>query len=245
MVAGFSLNAFDRKSMANSVFPVAVVYAMFSAVFRAWCLEKAMHVCNGRGNVLHNHKVVMGICTLPFVALFFNEWGFFNWMPTNFLLLNTWQVWGCLVTAGTLPFMKNVVANRMIRHTGQAPWRILEIISMILIFVIGSLIYDNMSLISGIAFILVVSGRSLGMLDALSKDPNERRRAMQMQTTAEHGAPLPPQYNYDPTGVAESFEQIELPKSSVFSGTHNESNMESLKSSSHTLSQPFSTNPLL
>lgn len=218
MMLGFFLSIFDSVSMGISVFPLALIYALFSSMFRAWCLEKAMHVCNGRGNTLHNHKVVMGLVVLPFAAAIFGEWRVFTWMPNDFTRLYTWQAWGCLVIAGTLPFIKNVVANRMIRRTGQAPWRILEAVSMLLVFIIGFAVYDAVSTVGMLAFALVLSGRVLGMLDALSKDPNERRRAIANEP--QHGSAPPAmaqttnnqygettQNHYDPTGVADSFDR--------------------------------------
>lgn len=222
MVLGFFFATFDSASMGVRLFPLAVIYALFSATFRAWCLEKAMHLCDGRSNTLHNHKVLMGIVLLPVIALLCGEWRVFSWMPTDFTRLYTWQAWGCLVTAGTIPFVKNVVANRMIRHTGQAPWRILEAVSMLLLFIIGFAVYRGVSAVGVLAFFFVLSGRILGTLDALSKDPNERRRAIANEpqhqsappATPHPGAPGSRPYgemmnDYDPTGVADSFDRAD------------------------------------
>lgn len=204
MVFGFFIAIFDRTAMGYKVLPLALLYAVFSSVFRAWCLEKAMHVVEGRGNMLHNHQVMMGLLLLPFLAVFVGEWRVFTWMPTDPRRLFTWQAWGCLVTAGTIPFIKNIVANRMIRRTGQAPWRFLEIASMVLVFLVGWRVFDMVSLIGTLASLLVVSGRVLGMLDALSKEPEERRRAIRREPV--HAAPPG---RYDVTGVPESFERME------------------------------------
>ncbi|XP_055388444.1 uncharacterized protein LOC129617011 [Condylostylus longicornis] len=81
----------------------------------------------------------------------------------------------------------------MIRRTGQAPWRILEAISMVLVFAIGAGVWDTVSIVGVIAFIFVLTGRVLGLLDALSKDPDDRRRAVRQE--AEHGA-SPPEETY-------------------------------------------------
>lgn len=205
MFIGFIIGVFDSTTIGLTVFPIALGYAVFSSVFRAWCLEKAMHVVEGRGNTLHNHQVVLGLILLPFVALILGEQKVFSWMPSNFGRLFTWQCWGVLVVAGIVPFIKNVIANRMIRRTGQAPWRILEAISMVFVFAIGTGIWNSVSIVSIIAFILVLTGRVLGMMDALSKDPNERRRAIRQE--AQHGAAPPPlPFHYDPLELSDSFE---------------------------------------
>ena len=196
---------------------------------------------------MHNQKVLMGICILPFVALFFNELSFFHWMPTNVFQLYTWQVWGCLATAGALPFVKNVVANRMIRHTGQAPWRFLEIVSMFLLFIFGGIFYDNISLLGTIAFFLVFGGRILGMLDALSKDNQDRRRAVQIQEAPQHSSSNP-QYNYDPTGVADSFDREEFDTSAGRTNGAPEpltDQYPSVKSQRGGTIESLNTNPLL
>ncbi|XP_055388424.1 uncharacterized protein LOC129616980 [Condylostylus longicornis] len=204
MLLGFIIGILDPSTLGVTVLPVAIAYALCSAVFRAWCLEKAMHVVEGQGNTLHNHQVAMGIIVLPFIALACGETKVFNWMPTNFSQLFTWQSWGTLVSAGTIPFIKNVVANRMIRRTGQAPWRILEAISMILVFAIGATIWDTTSIASIVAFSLVLAGRVLGTLDVLSKDPDERRRAVYHE--AEHESYPPPTLGFS----EDDYENIEM-----------------------------------
>lgn len=168
-----------------------------------------MHVVEGRGNTLHNHQVVLGLLLLPVIGILLGEFKVFSWMPTNFGKFFTWQCWGTLVVAGTIPFIKNMIANRMIRRTGQAPWRLLEIISMVLVFSIGSGVWDTVTVGSVTAFILVLTGRIVGTLDVLSKDPNERRRAIRQE--AQHGSAPPPSPNgrYDPTGVADSFDHAD------------------------------------
>lgn len=208
MLTGFFIGLFDPVTIGLAAFPIALSYALCSSIFRAWCLEKAMHVVEGRGNTLHNHQVVMGLTLLPPVSFIAGEFEIFSWMPTNLTKFFTWQSWGVLVVAGTIPFIKNLIANRMIRRTGQAPWRILEAISMILVFGVGAAVWDSISIASVIAFILVFTGRVLGSLDVLSKDPAERRRALRQEV--EHGASPPsPTVAYDPTGVADSFDRPE------------------------------------
>lgn len=217
MLIGFLIGVIDPRTVGIAALPVALLYAMCSSVFRAWCLEKAMHVVEGRGNTLHNHQVVFGLIVLPLLAIWHGELAIFSWMPKHFDTIFTWQSWGVLVVAGTLPFVKNVIANRMIRRTGQAPWRILEATSMVLIFLVGAGVWDTVSIASVVAFILVLGGRVLAMFDALSKDPTERRRALrqerQQREEPQHQAPPPSHHeglaNYDPTGVSDSFDRSE------------------------------------
>eukprot|EP01069_Polyplicarium_translucidae_P011806 Polyplicarium_translucidae@DN4459_c0_g1_i1.p1 len=57
MGLGFLLAAFDWRTLGPLLFLVALLYAVCSSVFRGWCLEKALHVVEGRGNQLHNQQV--------------------------------------------------------------------------------------------------------------------------------------------------------------------------------------------
>lgn len=210
MLLGFLIGVIDPGTVGILVFPAVLAYGVFSSIFRAWCLEKALHIVEGKGDVLHNHQVVLGVLLLPFIAAFLGEGKVFQWMPLNFGKLFTWQYWGTLVCAGTIPFVKNVIANRLIRRTGQAPWRFLELVSMFLVFLIGFGVWNMISIAGCLAFLLVLVGRTIGMLDAISKDPNERRRAIRGE--AQHGA-SPPSFRYDPTGLADSFEQLQTDES--------------------------------
>lgn len=178
MLIGFLVAAVDPRSMGIRVVPFALLFALCSAIFRAWCLEKALHVCEGRGNTLHHYNIVLGVIVLPFLALAFGESTLFQTMPTNFRRFFTWQAWGCLITAGALPWVKNIVANRMVRRTGQAPWRVLELFCMVVVFIMANLTDHFVSPFGILAFLLVFAGRVMGAFDALSKDPNAKRNAL-------------------------------------------------------------------
>lgn len=190
MLTGFLLAIVDKTTMGPKLFPLALLYALSSSIFRGWCLEKAMHVVDGKGNALHNHQVAIGLAVLPIVILVTGEARFITYMPYTYGKIYTWQTWGCLVTVGTLPFIKNVVANRLIRKTGQAPWRALELASVILVFIIGICFWDEVSIIGWISSVLVLTGRTLGMLDVLSKEPEPIRQGnRESQSEVTHSAP--------------------------------------------------------
>lgn len=207
MLFGFVVGLIDPTTIGLRLLPVTLGYALFASVYRAWCLEKAMHVVEGQGNTLHNHQLVLGIILLLPLSFLCGELEVFKWMPINFGKLVTWQSWGTLVVAGSIPFIKNVIANRLIKRTGPAPWRVLEAAAMVFVFLFGWGFGDSVSFAGVFAFILVFIGRLLGTLDALTKDPEESRRAMRQE--AEHGV-APPQDGYDPTGVSHSFDHLEM-----------------------------------
>lgn len=178
MLIGAIIGIMDKRSIGLILFPFVICYATCSAVFRAWFLERALHVVNGCSNSLHVHTTVFGLFLLLPVSLMLGEVQVFNWMPTDGTRLFTWQSWGCLVVAGAIPFVKNIAANRLIRRTGQAPWRILEVITMVVVVLIGAAIWDSLSLVGFLAFALVFSGRVIGTLDVLSKSPMAKQRAL-------------------------------------------------------------------
>eukprot|EP00918_Siedleckia_nematoides_P021938 GHVU01047273.1.p2 GENE.GHVU01047273.1~~GHVU01047273.1.p2 ORF type:complete len:294 (+),score=16.00 GHVU01047273.1:2159-3040(+) len=163
-------------------------------VFRAWSLEKAMHVVEGRGSL--NHQVVFGIVLLPIAIAATGEWKFWLNMPYDFSDFYFYQLWLCLVTAGTLPFVKNIVANRLIRKTGQAPWRTLELVCIICVFGLGQVVYNQPATPwLWVAFSLVVIGRGLGMVDVISRPdipPEVRPGERRPQREGDHARSPPP-----------------------------------------------------
>ncbi|KAI4837819.1 glideosome-associated protein 40 [Plasmodium brasilianum] len=166
LLAAFIIGCFDSKITGKGVIIWALLYALFSAIFRAGFMQKIMHLVDGKGNTLHNNQHLLGVLILPILILLSGEWTVFAHMPYNITLLHTWQTWGCLVTVGTLPFIKNVISNRLVRRTGQGPWRILEIISIIFVFFIG-MTYNAPSFKGYLAIICVIIGRCLGAFDVL------------------------------------------------------------------------------
>lgn len=166
LFAAFLLGTTDPKTVGSDVLPWALLYAIFSAAFRAAFLQKVMHEVEGKGNLLHNHQHLISVILLPIVMLLCGEGSVFNTMPMNFGALYTWQTWGCLFTVGALPFLKNIVSNRLIRRTGQGPWRCLEVLSIFLVFVIG-ITFGSPGWQGYVAILLVVAGRTLGACDVL------------------------------------------------------------------------------
>ncbi|KAF8822074.1 GAP40 protein [Cardiosporidium cionae] len=166
LFAAFLIGSTDPKTVGVQLLPWALTYAAAAALFRAGYLQRVMHIVEGRGNALHNHQHIIGIVILPVVWILLGEWKALTAMPYNISSLYTWQMWGCLVSAGALPFMKNIISNRLIRRTGQAPWRFLEIVSIFLVFFIG-LSFGSPGWQGWISISLVLFGRSLGALDAV------------------------------------------------------------------------------
>lgn len=194
LFAAFLLGITDPKTVGSNVLPWALLYAIFSAAFRAAFLQKVMHEVEGKGNLLHNHQHLISIVLLPIVMLFCGEGSVLSAMPMNFGALYTWQTWGCLFTVGALPFLKNIVSNRLIRRTGQGPWRFLEVLSIVLVFVIG-ITFGSPGWQGYIAILLVIAGRTLGACDVLlnaaeAEQQHETRgggRAAAPQADAEAG----------------------------------------------------------
>lgn len=166
LFVAFLLGTTDQKTVGSEVLPWALLYAIFSAAFRAAFLQKVMHEVEGKGNLLHNHQHLISISLLPILMLFCGEASIFSAMPMNFSSLYTWQTWGCLFTVGALPFLKNIVSNRLIRRTGQGPWRFLEVVSIVLVFLIG-ISFGSPGWQGYVAILLVVMGRTLGACDVL------------------------------------------------------------------------------
>lgn len=175
MLLGFLLACFDDMSVGARIVPVAIGYAIAAAAYRGCFLEKAMHTVRGLGNNLHNQQTMAGVILLPLLIAVTRERRFFTYMPDNFGRGYTWLMWGCLASAAVLPFIKNIVANRLIKIGGQPPWRVIELASMFCIFVLGFLIFDRVSGLGFVAFLLVLSGRSMNSLDALSVEAQEPR----------------------------------------------------------------------
>ncbi|KAL8450868.1 hypothetical protein Emag_002974 [Eimeria magna] len=166
LLSAFLIGITDSKTVGSDVLPWALLYAIFSAAFRAAFLQKVMHEVEGKGNLLHNHQHLISVLLLPVLMLFCGEFAVFGFMPKNFDVLYTWQTWGCLFTVGALPFLKNIVSNRLIRRTGQGPWRFLEVLSIVLVFLIG-LTFGSPGWQGYIAIILVIAGRAVGACDVL------------------------------------------------------------------------------
>lgn len=167
LLIGFVLGCTDSKTISPQVLPWAILYAIFSAAFRAAYLQKVMHEVDGRGNLLYNHQHIIGVALLPLLWIVCGEWKVLSTLPMNFGSLHTWQVWGCLVTVGALPFVKNIVSNRLIRRTGQGPWRFLEIVSIVLVFLIG-LSFGVPGWQGFICILLVLAGRTFCAFDVIT-----------------------------------------------------------------------------
>ncbi|AFZ81130.1 hypothetical protein BEWA_005380 [Theileria equi strain WA] len=167
LLLAFVLGSTDPKIAPGSVITAACVYAFLAAIFRAGCMERALHIVNGKGNSLHNHQHLLGSILLPIAIIFGGEIKVLTEsLPFDLINPRTWQVWGCFFTVGALPFVKNVVSNRLIRQTGQAPWRCLELISVALLFVIGS-VQQSPSWQAILATCFVLVGRLLGAFDVI------------------------------------------------------------------------------
>lgn len=166
LLVAFVIGCFDPKTNGKGAIMWAILYGLSSAVFRAGFMQKIMHLVEGRGNTLHNNQHFLGILILPVLILLSGEWRIYQHMPFDFTTLHTWQLWGCLITVGTMPFVKNVISNRLVRRTGQGPWRFLEIVSIILVFLIG-IIFNPPTYKGYLAIACVIIGRSIGAYDVL------------------------------------------------------------------------------
>lgn len=181
LVLAFMLGATDKHIAPGNVVTVAFLYAFLAAVFRAGFMERALHIVGGRGNSLHNHQHLLGAMILPIVWMINGELKvLIDTLPWDITSSKTWQIWGCFVAVGALPFAKNVVSNRLIRRTGQAPWRMLELVAVGLLFIIGSMKQlPSWQLMLATTFVIL--GRFLGAVDVI--------RNLQYAKDAESGMP--------------------------------------------------------
>eukprot|EP01053_Blabericola_migrator_P004042 Blabericola_migrator_1__4041@NODE_222_length_11195_cov_65_275341_g188_i0_p3_GENE_NODE_222_length_11195_cov_65_275341_g188_i0NODE_222_length_11195_cov_65_275341_g188_i0_p3_ORF_typecomplete_len514_score94_50TPT/PF03151_16/1e15PTPS_related/PF10131_9/0_22DUF3099/PF11298_8/1e04DUF3099/PF11298_8/1_9e02DUF3099/PF11298_8/6_4e02DUF3099/PF11298_8/0_1DUF3099/PF11298_8/6_3e03_NODE_222_length_11195_cov_65_275341_g188_i025444085 len=190
MLVGFVISCFDNLALGEcGAIPIAILYALSAAAYRGCFLERAMHTVRGLGNNLHNQQTMAGVLLLPLLIALTRERRFFTYMPDDFSKGYTWLMWGCLATAAVLPFIKNIVANRLIKVGGQPPWRFIELASMLLIFILGFLIFDRVSTLGLLAFILVLGGRTINSFDALSADAQVPRHPTYTGPARKGGAP--------------------------------------------------------
>lgn len=209
MLLGSVIGLIDPVSMGVSVFPAVLSYGLCSVIFRAFLLENVMHTVKGQGDIFHSHTVILGLILLGPISIINGDLAAFRWLPKQWNNLFTYQSYATLISAGAIPFIKNIVANRMIHRTGYAPWRILESLTMIAIVGVGIYVWDTLSWLGGMSFALVFTGRLIGSLDVLSREPIVRRRKKQerlrrRQEAQECQRSLPEICSYDPTGLSDN-----------------------------------------
>ncbi|EZG45078.1 putative transmembrane protein [Gregarina niphandrodes] len=170
ILLGYFISAFDYFAVGGDVILLSLFFGLSTALYRAAFLERSLHITRGLSSELYVHQAVIGIVLLPVVIILSRERRFFTYMPTDFSRAWTWLMWGCLSTAASLPLLKNIVSNRLIRFSGQPPWRFLELFAIILVFVLGWAIFDRINGLSILAFGLVFVGRTLNTIDALRFD---------------------------------------------------------------------------
>eukprot|EP01054_Gregarina_sp_Poly1_P005552 Gregarina_sp_Poly_1__5551@NODE_292_length_9900_cov_48_311299_g253_i0_p3_GENE_NODE_292_length_9900_cov_48_311299_g253_i0NODE_292_length_9900_cov_48_311299_g253_i0_p3_ORF_typecomplete_len540_score54_33TPT/PF03151_16/3_9e16PTPS_related/PF10131_9/8_5e03PTPS_related/PF10131_9/0_75_NODE_292_length_9900_cov_48_311299_g253_i076099228 len=218
MLAGFLVSCFDDLSVGARVVPVAVCYAVAAAAYRGCFLEKAMHTVRGLGNNLHNQQTMAGVLLLPLLIAVTRERRFFTYMPDNFARGYTWLMWGCLASAAVLPFVKNIVANRLIKIGGQPPWRVIELASMFCIFLLGFLIFDRVSAVGLVAFLLVFGGRSINSMDALSIEAQQPRHPQYSGPGGPKSRGGPPPQKEPAHGTAQPFLDSDLEAAGGYAG---------------------------
>lgn len=160
---------FDTNLVPPTLLGLSILYAISSAIFRAVCLEKALHVTNRDANKLYNVQVFCGVFALFFATIIFEPEFFLSVQSKSFseILLSI----GCLVTVGTIPFVKNIIANKLVTIGQQAPWRFSEIISVALFFVFGIIFFEcDITATTIISFIFVITGRTMSMVDIINND---------------------------------------------------------------------------
>lgn len=206
MFTGFFISCFDTMSVGARVVHLAIGYAVAAAAYRGCFLERAMHVVRGFGNSLHNQQTFLGVLILPIFIFLTRERHFLVHMPTDFFSIWTWLMWGCLSTAAVLPFVKNIIANRLIKLGGQPPWRAIEVTSMLSIFVLGFLMFDGVSALGLTSFLCVFAGRSLNSLDAIQGlfDAKTAGKTVPIQRAAVHAAEKP--FLDDQSGAYDPFD---------------------------------------
>ncbi|KAJ1609709.1 putative transmembrane domain-containing protein [Cryptosporidium canis] len=160
---------FDTNLVPPTLLGLSILYAISSAIFRAVCLEKALHVTDRDANKLYNVQVFCGVFALFFATIIFEPEFFLSVQSKSLseILLSI----GCLVTVGTIPFVKNIIANKLVTIGQQAPWRFSEIVSVALFFVFGIIFFEcDITITIMISFILVITGRTMSMVDIINND---------------------------------------------------------------------------
>ncbi|KAH7648559.1 hypothetical protein FG379_000584 [Cryptosporidium bovis] len=159
----------DTNLVPPTLLGLSILYAISSAIFRAVCLEKALHITERDANKLYNVQVFCGVFALFFATVIFEPEFFYSLYSRGFTeyLLSI----GCLFTVGTIPFVKNIIANKLVTLGQQAPWRFSEIVSVALFFVFGSIFFEcDINLFSITSFLLVITSRTMSMVDIINND---------------------------------------------------------------------------
>ncbi|KAL8437239.1 hypothetical protein Efla_006732 [Eimeria flavescens] len=123
----FSLNYVD--------FRWCVVLAVASAIYRGAYLPWAMHQSGAEAGSLTAVCGFVGVLVLPLCIWMSNESP--RLIAASKLMAfdsEEWLVLGCWITAGTIPFAKSLVTNKLVAVSGFLAWRISEILSVAFIF---------------------------------------------------------------------------------------------------------------
>merc|ERR1712030_220932 len=89
-------------------------------------------------------------------------------MPWNFYKLNTLSAWGSVITCSFLPLLKNILANKLIEHTGLTPYKVVEVCTILSVVLVG-FFYSagKFSIVALVSILLMCFGRILGLIDSL------------------------------------------------------------------------------
>ncbi|OII74945.1 hypothetical protein cand_004880 [Cryptosporidium andersoni] len=159
----------DTNLVPPTLLGLSILYAISSAIFRAVCLEKALHITDRDANKLYNVQVFCGVFALFIATIIFEPEFFLSAQSKS--ILEIFLSLGCLVTVGTIPFVKNVIANKLVTLGQQAPWRFSEIVSVALFFVFGGFFFEcDVTVITVVSFLLVITGRTMSMIDIINND---------------------------------------------------------------------------
>lgn len=165
MAAAYVFCFLDGYMLRETMFKLSLFHGVVTAVYRGIVLEKLLHIFDGSTNALQNHQQLVALGFISVGILFSGE-SFFSEMPYDPLSQNTWMMWGCVVACSSAPFVKNVMANQLIRYSGQTPYRVLEILGFILLLIISVLgHFSTISVVGFLALGALLVGRVFGVVD--------------------------------------------------------------------------------
>ncbi|KAL8271935.1 hypothetical protein Esti_004059 [Eimeria stiedai] len=179
-----------------------VVLAVASAIYRGVYLPWAMHHSGAEAGSLTAVCGVVGALVLPFFIWMSNE-------SPHILSLSKlaafdreeWLILGCWTTAGSIPFVKSLTANKLMENSGPLLWRISEMISVVIIFGCSLFLWGSVGIELWVGMAILVLGRLCCAVDSY-----EERRALSTQLTRTYYSRLLSRRDSargDPTGFGE------------------------------------------
>ncbi|KAF8822135.1 plasma membrane-type Ca(2+)-ATPase A1 PMCAA1, partial [Cardiosporidium cionae] len=161
--------------LGNDIFkliPLILLFAIIALIYRRCYLPKALHDANGELCNLQMYYHIVGCAILLPLLLLSGE------IPTarqiSDGLSGIFCTIGCFIVLSTIPFLKSIVTNTLIRTCGPHSWRMLEIISLGLILLMGFTFEKENSALYVFAGLFLLAGRVLDFTDIVMRDQQKK-----------------------------------------------------------------------